>query len=87
VFIYKKAEFVQLGGDSLSAVKLQKKVKEQFQVDIPLALLYQNNFTVNDLVDFISNPNQRVTSNINWEEEMTLDPTVSTLNIVFLFFS
>ena len=64
-------DFVQMGGDSLSAVRLKARLQDEFHVDVPMEILFQED-TINRVVDYIHNPLDLSLPNINFEREYEL---------------
>jgi thioesterase domain-containing protein/acyl carrier protein len=50
-----KDDFFELGGHSLLAVKLIAKIEQQFQINLPLSVLFQNS-TIQQLATFLRQP-------------------------------
>lgn len=72
-----QTDIVQLGCDSLSAVRLQAQLKDKFQVEIPVEVLYQENFTVSELANLVNDNKVKGVNSIDWNREIELDESVS----------
>jgi thioester reductase-like protein len=58
------SSFIQLGGDSLSAIKLRNLIKRQLNVTIPVQLLLNEGTSIDTITNFISTPFQEVLPNL-----------------------
>ncbi|CAF0865214.1 unnamed protein product [Rotaria sordida] len=50
--------FISIGGDSLSAVRLSRMIYDDLGVPIPLNMFFKSNMTLDNLVNIIKNPSQ-----------------------------
>lgn len=76
----KDLTFAQVGGDSLSAVKLRKAIKQQFDVNVPLDVLLDPNMSVEGLANLVADPSRHALSEasqpqIDLQKAASLDPT------------
>ena len=66
----------ELGYDSLSAVRLQNMIMKQFQVKVPMDILY--NPTVTNIAKYVSD--RESNDQIDWKQEMRLaDPILASI--------
>ncbi|EGG13357.1 hypothetical protein DFA_11118 [Cavenderia fasciculata] len=78
--------FTQLGGDSLSAIKLSHILKEKINIDIPTSIILNIDNDLSKLTDllgqFINNNDKTNLKNqeINWENEIKLDESIQKGN-------
>lgn len=82
--------FAQVGGDSLSAVKLRKAIKQKFDVDVPIKVLMDPNTSLESITSFVSEPDRHsagdapsgpASTRVNVDAITTLDPTWAPLAI------
>ncbi|EGG18668.1 Putative transposase [Cavenderia fasciculata] len=75
--------FTQLGGDSISAIKLSNMIKETINVDIPTSFILNKENSLEKITNLINNKNNTSSSSIslvNWEEEMKLEEEIQILS-------
>lgn len=76
----KDITFAQVGGDSLSAVKLRRAIKQQFDVNVPLDVLLDPNMSVEGLANLVADPARHALAEssqpqIDLQQVASLDPT------------
>ncbi|KAM9958622.1 hypothetical protein ACTFIW_012211 [Dictyostelium discoideum] len=83
-FNLENLSFIQIGGDSLGAVKLSSLLKEKENIDISPSTILNQNFNLSSLSKLINEKesNQTIVEEfkenfkINWSEEMILDEDI-----------
>ncbi|KAK5578657.1 hypothetical protein RB653_008330 [Dictyostelium firmibasis] len=83
-FNLESLSFIQIGGDSLGAVKLSSLLKEKENIDISPSTILNQNFNLSSLSKLINEKesNQSIIEDlkenfkINWNEEMILDDDI-----------
>ncbi|KAN0024818.1 hypothetical protein ACTFIV_009227 [Dictyostelium citrinum] len=83
-FNLENLSFIQIGGDSLGAVKLSSLLKEKENIDISPSTILNQNFNLSSLSKLINDKesNQSIVEDlkqnfkINWSEEMILDEDI-----------
>ena len=77
----KRQNFFQIGGDSLSAVRLLSAMKEKFGVEVPAAMLYGDKARLADVIQFLQSQPSSFPSSpspflpqpvVDWNAEATL---------------
>ncbi|KAN0039369.1 hypothetical protein ACTA71_001563 [Dictyostelium dimigraforme] len=83
-FNLENLSFIQIGGDSLGAVKLSSLLKEKENIDISPSTILNQNFNLSSLSQLLNEKesNQSIIENINenfkinWNQEMILDEDI-----------
>ncbi|CAF2389626.1 unnamed protein product [Rotaria sp. Silwood2] len=72
--------FISIGSDSLTAVRLSRMIYNDLGVPIPLNILFESNMTLNNLANLIKNPSQILSFSDSIISQL-LNDSVQELNI------
>lgn len=68
-----KSNFMSLGGDSLSAVRIVSEIRNQLNLEIPAEILFQDGATFSQLETFLLEQRTHPIETINWKHECQLE--------------
>ncbi|CAF2079598.1 unnamed protein product [Rotaria magnacalcarata] len=69
--------FIPTGGDSLTAIRLSRRIAHDLGISVPLSILLQPNMTLQQLVTVIEDPSQISSTSYSILEQMSKDSELS----------
>uniref|UniRef100_A0A6B2KX40 Carrier domain-containing protein n=1 Tax=Arcella intermedia TaxID=1963864 RepID=A0A6B2KX40_9EUKA len=69
------SKLVEIGLDSVSAIKISSAVKDKLKVNIPIELLFNPDFTIEQISSHLAG-NKSITESIDWEKEIKLPEVI-----------